>query len=94
MAIIVFHYLHKHIQRIIISVQNHNAIKNDDGKAIFLRGMVAQDKQVYDCYVKYSDEKQGRSFFRNNPDEPVQQQVQSHPNRRNRITTSQALWFG
>ncbi|MFR9582429.1 MAG: DUF3945 domain-containing protein [Rikenellaceae bacterium] len=48
----------------------------DDGKAIFMSGLVAQDKQVYDCYVKYSDEKQGCSFYRSNPDEPIQQQVQ------------------
>ncbi|MFI3264336.1 MAG: DUF3945 domain-containing protein [Rikenellaceae bacterium] len=48
----------------------------DDGKAIFMSGLVAQDKQIYDCYVKYSDEKQGCSFYRSNPDEPAQQQVQ------------------
>ncbi len=48
----------------------------DYGKTIFLRGMIAHDKQVYDCYVKYSDEKQGCSFYRSNPDEPAQQQTQ------------------
>ncbi|MFR9592690.1 MAG: relaxase/mobilization nuclease domain-containing protein [Rikenellaceae bacterium] len=57
-----------------LSIEQRLAL--DEGKAIFLREMVAQDKQIYDCYVKYSDEKQGCSFYRNNPDEPTQQQVQ------------------
>ncbi len=57
-----------------LSIEQRLAL--DEGKTIFLRGMVAHDKQVYDCYVKYSDEKQGCSFYRSNPDEPAQQQVQ------------------
>ncbi|MFR9542677.1 MAG: DUF3945 domain-containing protein [Rikenellaceae bacterium] len=51
----------------------------DDGKAIFMSGMVSRDNRVYDCYVKYSDEKQGLNYYRSNPDEPVQQQQQAQP---------------
>ncbi|MFR9554226.1 MAG: relaxase/mobilization nuclease domain-containing protein [Rikenellaceae bacterium] len=48
----------------------------DDGKTIFLSGVVSRDNKVYDCYVKYSDEKQGLNYYHRNPDEPEQQQSQ------------------